>query len=106
VTKPKSRRIVSIQVCRGVAALLVVLAHLHGIETKYTASNHLLLFEHVARVIIYLRPPQTSILVISLIGLPAVLLVGCLSYVYLERPLLQLLHKSAPPRQTAAKQPA
>jgi exopolysaccharide production protein ExoZ len=43
-----SRRIVSIQVCRGLAALLVVLAHLHGIETKYTAINHLTLFEHGA----------------------------------------------------------
>jgi exopolysaccharide production protein ExoZ len=44
----QSKRIISIQVCRGLAALLVVLAHLHGIETKYTATNHLLLFEHGA----------------------------------------------------------
>jgi exopolysaccharide production protein ExoZ len=48
VPKPQPSRIVSIQVCRGIAALLVVLAHLHGIETKYTASNHLLVFEHGA----------------------------------------------------------
>jgi exopolysaccharide production protein ExoZ len=44
----QSRRIVSIQVCRGLAALLVVLAHLHGIETRYCATNHLSLFEHGA----------------------------------------------------------
>jgi exopolysaccharide production protein ExoZ len=48
VPKPQSRRIVSIQVCRGIAALLVVLAHLHGIETKYCFTNHLRLFEHGA----------------------------------------------------------
>jgi exopolysaccharide production protein ExoZ len=43
-----SRHIVSIQVCRGLAALLVVLAHLHGIENKYTTTDHLTLFEHGA----------------------------------------------------------
>jgi len=37
---PKSR-IVSIQVCRGLAALLVVLAHLHNLEVKYLTSNRL-----------------------------------------------------------------
>ncbi len=46
--KTQSRRIISIQVCRGLAALLVVLAHLHGIETKYCATDHLRLFEHGA----------------------------------------------------------
>jgi len=46
--KTPSRRIVSIQVCRGLAALLVVLAHLHGIETKYCATDHLRLLEHGA----------------------------------------------------------
>ncbi len=46
--KTQSRRIISIQVCRGLAALLVVLAHLHGIETKYCATDHLYLFEHGA----------------------------------------------------------
>ena len=39
--KTQSRRIISIQVCRGLAALLVVFAHLHGIETKYSATDHL-----------------------------------------------------------------
>jgi exopolysaccharide production protein ExoZ len=48
VSQPQSRRIVSIQVCRGLAALLVVLAHLHGIETRYCGSDHLHLFEHGA----------------------------------------------------------
>jgi exopolysaccharide production protein ExoZ len=40
----QSRRIVSIQVCRGLAALLVVFTHIQGIETKYFAVNHLRLF--------------------------------------------------------------
>lgn len=48
VPQQQSRRIVSIQVCRGLAALLVVLAHLHGIETTYCATDHLRLFEHGA----------------------------------------------------------
>jgi exopolysaccharide production protein ExoZ len=39
-----SRRIVSIQVCRGLAALLVVLTHIHGIEETHFASHHLRLF--------------------------------------------------------------
>jgi exopolysaccharide production protein ExoZ len=39
-----SRRIVSIQVCRGLAALLVVLAHIHGIERNHFASDYLRLF--------------------------------------------------------------
>jgi exopolysaccharide production protein ExoZ len=44
----QTRRIISIQVCRGLAAMLVVLAHLHGIETKYCTTNHMLPFEHGA----------------------------------------------------------
>ncbi len=44
--KSQSGRIVSIQVCRGLAALLVVGVHLHGIETKFCTTNHTLLFEH------------------------------------------------------------
>jgi exopolysaccharide production protein ExoZ len=48
VPQPHSRRIVSIQVCRGLAALLVVFAHLHGIETNYCVTDHLRLFEHGA----------------------------------------------------------
>jgi exopolysaccharide production protein ExoZ len=43
-----SRRIISIQVCRGLAALLVVAVHLHGIETKFCNTNHTLLLEHGA----------------------------------------------------------
>ena len=48
VSQEQSSRIVSIQVCRGLAALLVVLAHLHGIENKYCATDHLRLFDHGA----------------------------------------------------------
>jgi exopolysaccharide production protein ExoZ len=40
----QSRKIISIQVCRGLAALLVVLAHIHGIEKNHFASNRLHLF--------------------------------------------------------------
>jgi peptidoglycan/LPS O-acetylase OafA/YrhL len=47
-SQPPSRRIISIQVCRGLAALLVVLAHLHGIELKYCATDQLGLLEHGA----------------------------------------------------------
>jgi exopolysaccharide production protein ExoZ len=48
VAQKESRRIAGVQVCRGLAALLVVLAHLHGIEIKYCDTNYLLLFEHGA----------------------------------------------------------
>jgi exopolysaccharide production protein ExoZ len=41
-----SKRIVSIQVCRGLAVLLVVLAHLESAERKYCATNHLHLFQY------------------------------------------------------------
>ena len=37
---PKAR-ITSIQVCRGLAAVLVVLAHIHNLELKYFGTNHL-----------------------------------------------------------------
>ncbi len=43
-----SRRIISIQVCRGLAALLVVAVHLHGIETKFCNTNYTTLLEHGA----------------------------------------------------------
>ena len=46
--KSQSGRIVSIQVCRGLAALLVVGVHLHGIETKFCTTNHTLLFGYGA----------------------------------------------------------
>jgi exopolysaccharide production protein ExoZ len=68
--------------------------------------SHALVLALVARVVVHLLPHHASILVITLIGLPAVLIVGYLSYIYLERPLLHLLYKSAPPHQTPAKQPA
>jgi len=42
----KTKRIVSIQVCRGLAALLVVLAHLDNIETKYCSTHLMRLFQH------------------------------------------------------------
>ena len=45
-SQQQSRRIVSIQVCRGLAALLVVFTHIEGIETKYFAVNHLRLFRY------------------------------------------------------------
>jgi len=48
VPPKQSKRIVSVQVCRGLAALFVVLAHLHGIEIKYCTTNYLLFFEHGA----------------------------------------------------------
>ena len=68
--------------------------------------SHALVLALIARVVIYLLPHQASILLITLTGLPAVLIVGRLSYVYLERPLVHLLYNSAPPRQIPAKQPA
>ena len=39
------KRIVSIQVCRGLAALLVVFAHLHNVERKYFPTNFMGLFQ-------------------------------------------------------------
>ena len=48
-TRPtQSRHIVSIQVCRGLATILVVLGHLHGIELKYCTTNLMRLFDHGA----------------------------------------------------------
>jgi exopolysaccharide production protein ExoZ len=70
--------------------------------------SHALVLALVARLVLRLLPHQASIILITLItliGLPAVLIAGQLSYVYLERPLLHLLYRSAPPRQTPAKQP-
>jgi exopolysaccharide production protein ExoZ len=40
-----SKRIVSIQVCRGLAAMLVVMAHLRGEEIKYCSTNFLRVFQ-------------------------------------------------------------
>jgi exopolysaccharide production protein ExoZ len=68
--------------------------------------SHVLVLSLVARIIERLLPYPVSLFVITLIGLPAVVVVGFLSYVYLERPLLNLLYKPAQTTQTPAKQPA
>ena len=66
--------------------------------------SHVLVLSLVAHLIERLLPYPTSLFVTTLIGLPAVLLAGYLSYIYLERPLLNLLYKSTPTRQIRAKQ--
>lgn len=43
--RAKSKRIVSIQVCRGVAAIAVVLAHLRNVEVKYFKTAFMSLFQ-------------------------------------------------------------
>ena len=68
--------------------------------------SHALVLSAVASVITYLLPHQASILLIALIGLPAVIIFGYVSYIYLERPLLHLLYKSAPSPQTREKRAA
>jgi peptidoglycan/LPS O-acetylase OafA/YrhL len=68
--------------------------------------SHVLVLAVVARIIERLLPYPASIFAIILVGLPAVLLVGYLSYTFIERPLLTLLYKPAPSPQTQAKQPA
>jgi exopolysaccharide production protein ExoZ len=67
--------------------------------------SHALVLTLVARQIAQLQLNPTSIFLIALIGLPAVIMVGYLSYTYLERPLLTLLYKPSPPSRTPAKQP-
>lgn len=44
----QSRHIASIQVCRGLATILVVLGHLHGIELKYCTTDLMRPFDHGA----------------------------------------------------------
>src|ERR1700721_85744 len=39
-------RLVSIQVCRGLAAIFVVLAHLHNVELKYFRTNIMGIFQY------------------------------------------------------------
>jgi len=68
--------------------------------------SHVLVLSLVAHLIERLLPYPASLFVITLIGLPAVLIVGFLSYTYVERPLLHLLYKSTPARQIPARQPA
>jgi exopolysaccharide production protein ExoZ len=41
-----SKRIISIQVCRGLAAMLVVMAHLRGDEIKYCSTSLLRIFQY------------------------------------------------------------
>jgi exopolysaccharide production protein ExoZ len=48
-TRPtQSRHIASIQVCRGLATILVILGHLHGIELKYCTTDLMRPFDHGA----------------------------------------------------------
>jgi peptidoglycan/LPS O-acetylase OafA/YrhL len=68
--------------------------------------SHALVLALIAHIVVHLLPHSASILLIAFIGLPAVLLAGYLSYVYLERPLINLLYKSSPQPQAPAKQPA
>lgn len=42
----KTKRIASIQVCRGFAAILVVLSHLHNVEAKYCSTHHMQIFRY------------------------------------------------------------
>ncbi len=44
----QSRHLASIQVCRGLATILVVLGHLHGIELKYCTTDLMRPFDHGA----------------------------------------------------------
>jgi len=45
-TSPTQRRLVSVQVCRGLAAIIVVLAHLHNVELKYFPTNFMGIFQY------------------------------------------------------------
>lgn len=68
--------------------------------------SHVLVLSLVAYFIERLLPYPVSLFAITFVGLAAVLVVGYLSYIYVERPLLNLLYKPAHPAQTTAKQPA
>lgn len=46
MTSAKPTRIVGIQVCRGIAALLVVLSHLHNVEVKYCTTQNMRVFQY------------------------------------------------------------
>jgi peptidoglycan/LPS O-acetylase OafA/YrhL len=59
----------------------------------------------VLALIAHLLPHPASILLIILIGLPAILIISGLSYAYLELPLHHL-YKSAPPRQIPQNNPS
>jgi exopolysaccharide production protein ExoZ len=64
--------------------------------------SHLLVLELIARLALRILPHHTnSILVITLISLPTTIIVGYLSYTYLERPLIIRLYK--PTRARASK---
>ncbi|MGD0443637.1 MAG: acyltransferase [Edaphobacter sp.] len=68
--------------------------------------SHVLVLAVIARIIERLLPHPTAIFAILLIGLPAVILVGYLSYTFIEKPLLTLLYKPVSSPQTPAKQSA
>jgi peptidoglycan/LPS O-acetylase OafA/YrhL len=68
--------------------------------------SHVLVLAVIGRLIERLLPYSASLFTLPLIGLPAVLLVGYLSYTFIERPLLTLLYKPLPSPQTPAKQHA
>jgi peptidoglycan/LPS O-acetylase OafA/YrhL len=67
---------------------------------------HILVLTLISRIALHLLPHPVSILLITLIGLPSVLLVGYLSYTFVERPILSSLYKLTPQSKTPAKQPA
>ena len=68
--------------------------------------SHAFVLALIARLIVRLQLNPTSILLITFIGLPAVIVVGYLSHIYLERPLLTLFYKPSSPTRNPAKQPA
>ena len=68
--------------------------------------SHVLVINLIVRLSASLLPEPIGIILLPLLGIASVLLVGYLSYTYLERPLLTLLYKPVPSPHTAAKQPA
>ncbi len=68
--------------------------------------SHVLVLSLVARVIAPRLPNPAGLIIISVAGIAAVLLVGYLSYTWVERPLLTLFYKSTRSTPAPAKQPA
>ena len=68
--------------------------------------SHVLVLNLIARLIAPFLPYPTATALILVVSIAGVLLIGYLSYTYIERPLLTLLYKPAPSPQTPAKQPA
>lgn len=46
IPKQSQNRIVSVQVCRGLAAVLVILAHLDNVESKYFSTRMMSNFQY------------------------------------------------------------